>query len=242
MFSYFGSKSRFIRCYDPPRHGLIIEPFAGSARYACLYHDCDVWINDSYEVVYRMWKFIQQMTRKDIDRLPDLKEGERISDLKGLCDEERWLLGFCTKGGATEPVDRCNRWGEGSHYARSLRSRLKTYVGRIKHWKITNLDYRDMENLEGTWFIDPPYQVMGNKYVHGSIDYPSLLEWIKMRKGDTITCENSQSTWLDRWDPLILFRGQAQKRLEVVRYSYRQRVPLFDRQQCVRSLERAKSC
>jgi len=33
MFSYYGSKSKIVDYYPPPKHKRIIEPFAGSARY-----------------------------------------------------------------------------------------------------------------------------------------------------------------------------------------------------------------
>ena len=35
FFSYVGGKRGLIECYPRPKHDVIIEPFAGSAGYAC---------------------------------------------------------------------------------------------------------------------------------------------------------------------------------------------------------------
>lgn len=37
MFSYYGSKSKIVDLYQPPKFDKIIEPFAGSARYSLKY-------------------------------------------------------------------------------------------------------------------------------------------------------------------------------------------------------------
>ncbi len=42
MFSYYGSKSKIVKHYPPPEYDTIIEPFAGSARYALMYYNKNV--------------------------------------------------------------------------------------------------------------------------------------------------------------------------------------------------------
>jgi hypothetical protein len=37
-------------------------------------------------------------------------------------------------------------------------------IYKIRHWKIVNGDYTCIDNIECSWFIDPPYQ-------HGGIYY-----------------------------------------------------------------------
>jgi len=37
MFAYFGNKTRIAHLYPPPAQGRVVEPFAGSARYALMY-------------------------------------------------------------------------------------------------------------------------------------------------------------------------------------------------------------
>ena len=51
MFSYYGSKSKVVDLYPRPKFDKIIEPFAGSARYALKYFDRDVLLVDKYEVI-----------------------------------------------------------------------------------------------------------------------------------------------------------------------------------------------
>ena len=35
MFYFYGGKRRLARYYPQPQHRVIVEPFAGSAAYAC---------------------------------------------------------------------------------------------------------------------------------------------------------------------------------------------------------------
>jgi len=54
MFNYYGSKSKIIHLYPKPIFNKIIEPFAGSARYALKYFDREVLLVDKYEAVVRI--------------------------------------------------------------------------------------------------------------------------------------------------------------------------------------------
>ena len=49
MWSYYGAKTNIIDHYPPPKFDKIIEPFAGSARYALKYYDRDIILVDKYE-------------------------------------------------------------------------------------------------------------------------------------------------------------------------------------------------
>ncbi|GAG31259.1 unnamed protein product, partial [marine sediment metagenome] len=109
-FSYFGSKSKIVKYYSPPTRDPIIEPFAGSARYALRYWDHDVWVNDSYPAVFNMWNYLQQATPSDINSLPDLKKGDKIP--KSLSPEEQLLMGFAIGRGNAYPRKTTTGWGE----------------------------------------------------------------------------------------------------------------------------------
>ena len=228
MFSYYGSKSKIIHRYPMPKFERIMEPFAGSARYACLYYARDVWINDKYEVIYRIWKWIQSASWNDVKSLPDLDKGDDLRNIKSLSDDERLLMGFLVANGVCNPnnivTGRGAGFGKGAKHesippVRSFKLNIKRMIGRIGHWKITCLDYDRLPNLKATWFIDPPYQVGGNRYKVNGVDYTHLLDWIKRRRGETITCENSQCTWLDRYDNLVTIQGSQQTfTTEVIRY------------------------
>lgn len=85
MFSYFGGKSKVVHLYPSPEYGLIIEPFCGSARYSCVHGlDKDVWLNDAYPVIYRIWKWLIQATVKDVMSLPNLTKGDDVRSIKSL--------------------------------------------------------------------------------------------------------------------------------------------------------------
>lgn len=212
-FSYFGSKAKLIKYYQPPKYDLIIEPFAGAANYSYTYYDRDVWLNDSWEPVYKIWLWIQQASKTDILQLPEPKFGEKISDIKNLCDGERLLLTLlCTRAGGRLGNDTVSKWSAGlrkkprpgdwktkDHSVfRLTKIKLLKIAGKINHWKITNLDYSKIKNQQATWFIDPPYQFKGTAYAdhNKKLDFEKLGKWCLSRKGEIIVCEASPANWL----------------------------------------------
>jgi site-specific DNA-adenine methylase len=71
MWSYYGGKGHTVNLYPKPKHGLIIEPFAGSAKYSLKYFEKEVLLIDKYHVIVSIWHFLQQCSQKDILGLPD---------------------------------------------------------------------------------------------------------------------------------------------------------------------------
>jgi len=67
MFSYYGSKSRIVDVYPPPKFDKVIEPFAGSARYALKYWQKEVLLVDKYDVITDIWTYLINATEKDIE-------------------------------------------------------------------------------------------------------------------------------------------------------------------------------
>ena len=51
------------------------------------------------------------------------------------------------------------------------RIKIANNLYKIKHWDIRFGDYREIENIKGTWFIDPPYQSSGYKYNFGNSEF-----------------------------------------------------------------------
>ena len=80
MWSYYGSKSKIINLYPPPKYGNIIEPFAGTARYALKFFDHDVLLVDKYEIVVEIWHYLQQASPNDVLGLPITKRGDEIEN------------------------------------------------------------------------------------------------------------------------------------------------------------------
>jgi site-specific DNA-adenine methylase len=197
MFSYYGSKSKIVDYYPPPKHKKIIEPFAGSARYSLKYWDRDVLLLDKYDVIISIWNYLKQSSRQDILRLPHLKGGDNIDDFN-LSNEEKWLIGFCINGGSAQPKKTVSTSGNFGNGWNKTKSYIADNLYKIKHWEIRSGEYTDIANEEATWFIDPPYQFGGEWYVKSTkqINFGLLGEWCKTRKGQVIVCENTKAEWL----------------------------------------------
>lgn len=214
-FPYFGTKKKLIKYYQPPQYDMIIEPFAGAAGYACTYGlERDVWINDIYDKVYQIWKWIQNATKSDINNLPKLdKKGQTLADCKQLSDPERWLLGFATGVGRAQPSNKVTSFAQHREGTVQVRRALMRLCGNISHWKITNDEYFTIPNFQATWFCDPPYQKYGKHYAHNEkgIDFHFLGKWCKKRKGQVIVCEGSGADWLP-FQPLCIPLKRLQRK------------------------------
>lgn len=198
MFSYYGNKFRLARYYPKPNYNIIIEPFAGAAWYSLIYYSKNIHLNDKYSIISDIWKYIINLTEKEINDFPQLKRKEDLRKFN-LSEDTRKLLGFAVNYGTSFPGNICTEWASRDNAINTLKKRLIKYCNKIKHWKITNLDYKDLENIEATWFVDPPYQFGGEHYIHSNknINYKKLADWCKSRKGQIIVCENSKADWLD---------------------------------------------
>lgn len=197
MWSYYGSKSKVVDFYPPPKYGKIIEPFAGSARYSLKFFDRDITLVDKYEVIVKIWKWLQQASEKDIMSLPILPLGTKINRNDFDCIEQAWLMGFIVQQGVNAPRLTVSKFADEANM-RSQKKNIASQLFKIKHWKIELGSYEDLPNTEATWFIDPPYQFGGEYYVKGnqSLDFQALGEWCKSRAGHVIVCENTKATWL----------------------------------------------
>lgn len=195
MFSYYGSKSKIVDLYPPPKYDKIIEPFAGSARYSLKYWQKDILIVDKYELVVKIWRWLQQCSKDDILKLPKMRCGDDIRNY-GLSECETLFLSFISGGGVNTPKWTVSKFGDFEHGNQNVYKRIANSLHKIRHWNIIEGSYDEIENHEATWFIDPPYQVGGHKYYHNKIDYHSLSKWCELRKGQVIVCENMAADWM----------------------------------------------
>jgi hypothetical protein len=161
---------------------------------------------DKYEPIVKMWEFLINASVKDIEKLPNLRYGDKISDLNFDCDGQRFLMGFLVTNGAATPRISVTKRGE-EHLPRTL-LKIKELVPKIKHWKVYNKDYTSINNEDATWFIDPPYQFGGQHYKcsNKDIDFGLLGKWSKERIGDVIVCENTKANWIDL-KPIKVLQG-----------------------------------
>lgn len=209
MWSYYGSKSKIVDYYPTPKYQKIIEPFAGSAKYALKYFEKDVLLVDKYEPIIKLWKWLQLCSPNDIKKLPVLKQGDDIRNIAGLCEEERILLGYGAQAGVAIFGNTVTE--AGTRNMVTMFKNVANNLHKIKHWEIRLGSYDEIENEEATWFIDPPYQFGGHKYKHSNkkIDFKQLAEWCRSRNGQTIVCENMKADWLE-FKALKKIQGLAQ--------------------------------
>lgn len=215
MFSYYGSKSKIVDYYPPPKHGKIIEPFAGSARYSLKWFDRDVLLVDKWEVIIKIWHYLQAASPKDIMSLPELKYKESIENCN-LSECERLLMGFMVARGVASPQKIVQKFSD----IRLSKKQIAANLFKIRHWNIVHGDYQGVENQEAVYFIDPPYMSGGEHYHEKGIDYKGLSEWCQSRQGQVIVCENTKAHWLP-FRPVVDFAGAYTETTEAIWTNYR---------------------
>ena len=220
MWSYFGAKTNLIDLYPPPKYGKIIEPFAGTARYALKYFDREVFLVDKYSVVVDIWHYLQNCSPNDILSMPrTFKQGQSFEEIKFDCQAQRNLFSYLLSSGDAVPrnkptarktIDRPNHLNFGIQ-------RIAKQLFKIKHWKIILGSYADIENQEATWFIDPPYQFGGQVYKESNraINFQDLSQWCTNREGQIIVCENTKADWMD-FKPVLRQRGSLRSTTEAI--------------------------
>lgn len=214
MFSYYGSKSKVVDYYPSPKFDKIIEPFAGSARYALKYYDRDVLLVDKYDVIIKIWHYLQSASITDIMSLPEPDYKDSIEKYN-LSEGERLLMGFMVWRGAASPQFIVQ---EDNNIHRAKKNISKNLF-KIRHWIILQGSYDDIKNEDATWFIDPPYQVGGHKYNQCKVDYIHLSNWCKSRQGQVIVCESTKANWLP-FCPVRDIHGAYSKITEAIWSNY----------------------
>lgn len=222
MFSYYGSKSKIAKFYPKPKYETIIEPFAGGGFYSLLYKDNDIILNEKNSIVSDIWNFlINSANKEDILSARNFYLGEDISGLK-LPKPHKDLIGFCINRGSVAPRNIVTKWNCQSKFRPNWAStpyfrltEIADQIESIRHFKIINKSYEQLDNIEATWFIDPPYQFGGELYIENNINFSELADWCRSRKGQVIVCENNKADWLD-FKPLINIQGQSKKSTECI--------------------------
>lgn len=215
MWSYYGSKSKLAQYYPHPKYNTIIEPFAGSARYS-LFGDNwkrNVILIDKYKVIADLWRYlIKEATPERILSLPEVAAGQCIDDLE-VSPVEKQLIGFCANRGCTSPCHYPGKWNIWA----ADKKRIAAELYKIKHWQIIEGSYLEASDVEATWFIDPPYQKVKRDYVVSkkNLDFDTLAQFCKSRKGQVIVCDNFGADWLP-FMRLIKFSGQLHDKTEAV--------------------------
>ena len=153
-------------------------------------------------------------TPKQIDALPNLQAGESLKNFE-MSDVERDLMGFFVNMGVSTPHYIYSKWASGNDNIGRSKRLAKQFLPLIRQWKISCKSYLELENIEATWFIDPPYQHGGKRYKVHDIDYDILAAWSRSRKGQVIVCENTPANWLP-FKPLVQMTGQRTRTTELI--------------------------
>ena len=209
MWSYYGYKKSIIGYYPPPKYDKIIEPFVGAGPYALKYWDREIIIMDKYEVIYKIWKWLQECNKNDIEKLPHfMTPDDNLNNYNFDCDEAKLLMGFIIAKGVERPRFKPTERATVSrpNTINFSLNKIKGNLHKIKHWTILHGSYTELKNEEATWFIDSPYQHGGSSYVENKINFPELAKWCKSRNGHVIVCENTKADWLP-FKPMIDNKG-----------------------------------
>jgi hypothetical protein len=209
FFSYYGGKWRAAKHYPEPKHGLIVEPFAGAAGYATRHPERDVILCEKNPKIAALWRYLISVDADEIRSIPLIEPGQAISDLACTRDEQRWLIGMALNPGGSAPkASRGKAWPGADYETRNkmnswtaaFRERVAGQVGQIRHWVVLEACYTTLpDDLVATWFVDPPYQGRaGDCYPEKSsaLDFAKLGAWCKSRLGQTIVCEAEGAQWL----------------------------------------------
>lgn len=210
FFSLYGSKWRAAPHYPSPSRGTIIEPFAGSAGYSLRYPELSITLIEKDPIIAETWRYLIGAPSGEILGLPDIKDNESVDDLR-VSDGARHLIGWWLNAGSAQPKKTPGAWmrqslerggkgwttGTGAlFWGPRVRERIASQQEHIRHWVVIEGDYRDAPDIDGTWFVDPPYQKAGKHYRCSSVNYADLAAWCDSRIGQIIVCENEGADWL----------------------------------------------
>jgi len=213
VFSYYGAKTKIITKYPAPQFTRIVEPFAGSARYALHYWDREVLLYETFHKVFAIWEYLIEASQQDILDLPDLKIGDDIRNFRSLSDAERWLIGYQLQRGNARPgclVNARCRWN-------TDKIRIASEVHKVKHWKVFHQDGLIEPWGNATYFVDPPYTVQKHGYTHGTVNYEEIAKRVEKENGQFIVCGNSDDKWLP-FKALSAMHGIKKTHLECMWY------------------------
>jgi len=211
FFRYFGSKVRMSRTYPYPRHTTVVEPFAGASGYSTFHARrivrailCDV-----DPVVAGIWSYLIRASEEEVLRLPLVRMDDDVNSF-AIPQEAKWLIGMWmnipnshgTCIPSTKPSKYMQKWSgiyTNGFWGEHVRERIARNMHLIRGWEARCCRYDECEVAgDATWMIDPPYQRVHAKYagMRHDIDYGTLGNWCRSRRGQVIVSESMDADWL----------------------------------------------
>ena len=211
---YPGGKSKAIKTLSQWYPKIISEyrePFIGGGSIAIdvtkSNPDIPVWINDLYVPLYNFWMQLRDRGEELSERVTEekqntLDEGDRdrvTESAKELFNKYKeeidtyddfekavafFIMNKCSYSGLTEN-STFSQTASNSNFSLVGAEKLKDYSKLIQHWKITNIDYSEVMNVDGSddtfVFLDPPYDIKDflygkNREMHKSFDHNLFAE------------------------------------------------------------------
>ena len=187
---YPGGKSRAVPklCqWLPENITEYREPFLGGGSMAIemtkRYPDLPIWVNDLYKPLYNFWLVLRDDGDYLYDQLIQLKQQhpdqgsakelfldakEKVNELDIAYKDKAvafYIINKCSFSGLTESSSFSPQASDSNISIRGIEN-LKSYSKLIKNWKITCLDYSELQSDDSDVFIyaDPPYNVKDNLY------------------------------------------------------------------------------
>ena len=211
---YPGGKSKAIKTLSkwyPKKISEYREPFIGGGSIAIditkSNPDIPVWINDLYVPLYNFWVQLRDRGDELSKRVREEKENtlnegdpDRVTakakelfnkykeEIDTYDDFEKavafFVMNKCSFSGLTEN-STFSQTASNSNFSLVGADKLREFSKLIQHWKITNLDYSEVMNADGSddtfVFLDPPYDIKDflygkNREMHRSFDHDKFAE------------------------------------------------------------------
>ena len=211
---YPGGKSKAIKTLSQWYPKIITEyrePFIGGGSIAIditkSNPDIPVWINDLYVPLYNFWVQLRDRGEELSERVREekqntLDEGDKdkiTASAKELFNKYKeeidtyddfekavafFIMNKCSYSGLTEN-STFSQTASNSNFSLVGADKLEEFSKLIQHWKITNIDYSEVMNADGSddtfVFLDPPYDIKDflygeNREMHKSFDHNLFAE------------------------------------------------------------------
>ena len=228
---YPGGKSRAVPklCqWLPENITEYRESFLGGGSMAIemtkRYPDIPIWVNDLYKPLYNFWLVLRDVGDYLYEQLFQLKQQhpdqesarelfldakEKVNELDIAYKDKAvafYIINKCSFSGLTESSSFSPQASDSNFSIRGIEN-LKSYSKLIKNWKITCLDYSELQSDDSDVFLyaDPPYNVKNNLYgykgeMHKGFDHARFADVMDDTMGNVMISYNNHPDIIHRFE------------------------------------------